>query len=178
MSYSGHVIYLFVAGFLDIKFLSTWAENPPKHIDKIQLKKDIFCNKLNYSWALLKRRTVLYQQENMWLRRNVLVSRGSSDFFTLLLRAWRKHCNSRASIFSAKSGYDLGHILSSLNMLPFCCIRKSYSPVVSTKHNHMVTKMTHQPALQPFSRDCLNLTWITIIMRLNLVKSWFSVMCW
>lgn len=41
-----------------------------------------------------------YQQENMWLRRNVLVSRGSSDFFTFLLSAWRKHCNSRASMVS------------------------------------------------------------------------------
>lgn len=46
-----------------------------------------------------------YQQVNMWFRRNVLVSRGSSDFLTLLFRACRKHCSSRASISSVKSGY-------------------------------------------------------------------------
>lgn len=32
-----------------------------------------------------------YQHENIWLRRNVLVSRGRSDFLTLHFKAWKKH---------------------------------------------------------------------------------------
>lgn len=47
--------------------------------------------------------SIIYQQENMWFRRKVLVNRGSSDFLTLLLRAWKKHCNSRASISSGRA---------------------------------------------------------------------------
>lgn len=42
-----------------------------------------------------------YQQETMWLPRNVLVSRGRSDFFTLHFKAWKKHWLNNASICSA-----------------------------------------------------------------------------
>lgn len=63
--------------------------------------KFFFHSKIHYELMAFTRLNALYQQENMWLRRNVLVNRGSSDFFTLVLRAWRKHCHSRASMFSA-----------------------------------------------------------------------------
>lgn len=39
----------------------------------------------------------------MWFRKKVLVNRGSSDFFTLVLRAWKKHCRSSSSICSVNS---------------------------------------------------------------------------
>lgn len=122
LSQSRHLIYLFVAGFLDINLLSAWAEII-QYVLSTEFKSFSTC---------LETLIVLYQQANMWFRRNVLVSRGSSDFFTLLLRAWRKHCNSRASIVSVKSGHDLGHILFSVNRLQFCQSDFSHSFINKT----------------------------------------------
>lgn len=70
---------LFIAGFLHVKLLPTWAKSQKREI--------FFHSEINYELMAFTRLNVLYQQENMWLRRNVLVNRGSSDFFTLLLRA-------------------------------------------------------------------------------------------
>ena len=93
----GKLSYLFIARFLDVKLHSIWAAKYKKYIS-MHFKSPP---------SVPERGILLYQQENMWMRRNVLVSRGSSDFFTLVFRACRKHCNSRASIASVKSGMIL-----------------------------------------------------------------------
>lgn len=87
--------------------------------------------------------TWVYQQENMWLRRKVLVRRGSSDFLTLLLRAWRKHCNSRASMFSEISQQTTGHICPLLLHATF--LLQQNLPAVETIQNHVLAK-----ARQPY----------------------------
>lgn len=70
---------LFIAGFPYVDLLSTWAD--------LKKLESFLSHEINYELMAFTRLNVPYQQENMWLRRNVLVNRGSSDFFTLHLRA-------------------------------------------------------------------------------------------
>lgn len=102
MSQAGHMIPSYSStSWYQVAFHLGW---------KIQ---GVFSNNFSFPLKLLQRWFIHYQQENIWLRRNVLVSRGSSDFFTLLFKAWRKHCNSMASITSVKTRHDLYYILFS-----------------------------------------------------------------
>lgn len=145
MSQAGHMIPSYSStSWYQVAFHLGW---------KIQ---GVFSNNFSFPLKLLQRWFIHYQQENIWLRRNVLVSRGSSDFFTLLFKAWRKHCNSMASITSVKTRHDLYYILFSEHAKKKKKVFHSWINITKPHVHKKKPNKVIKPALQPFSSHYVN----------------------